>query len=356
MGSGPPIGKKGTEGYGRGGCGTPDLQAAYGLSASYCELIEGFTVWLVRRGYAHETIRGLRRRAGRACAWLAEWRGVGEIGELRGEDVAAYGEYLSEYVSQRTGRGLAAASVASRLEAVRLLDEYAAKYEGRERIVAALPEVGGAEPRERRALSRAEVAALYRAADGLDGDGGRYVGRTAHARAVLALLYGCGLRIGEACGLLASEVDLVGGRLLVRRAKNGHGRYVPLAGGVVRDLATWLRSDELGGERARYAVPRCGRVLVNRLGTPARPLSVNRALARLCGRAGVEHATAHCLRHSIATHLVASGMSLEAVARMLGHRSLETTKRYAHVGADSVGAGEVMPDDVAAGDVGEVGR
>lgn len=338
MWSSPVDREKGTEGYApEVSYGTPDLAAAYGLDAGYVAFVEGFTVWLRRRGYSAETIPGLRRRAAAGCAWLSEARGVGELAALTPGDVYAYAEWLEGRVSERTGRGLAAATIAARLGAVRLLDEYRAKVSGTARALAGVPEVEGSEAVGRRALSRAEVAGLYRAADALDGDGGAYVARTAHARAVLALLYGCGLRIGEACRLRVGEVDLAGGRLVVRRSKNGHGRYVPLAGGVVRDLGVWLGADDgSGGERARYAAARCDGVLVNRVGGPARALAVNRALGRLCRAAGIARVTAHVLRHSIATHLVASGMRLEAVARLLGHRSLETTTRYAHVVAEDV--------------------
>ena len=107
---------------------------------------------------------------------------------------------------------------------------------------------------------------------------------------------------------------------------------MPLSQGVRRDLAAWLGDEaDPGGARGRYAAPRCDRVLVKWRGAAARGLALNRGLRTLCERAGVARVSLHCLRHSIATHLVAAGMALEAVGHFLGHRSLESTLTYVRV-------------------------
>ncbi len=140
---------------------------------------------------------------------------------------------------------------------------------------------------------------------------------------------------GVGCGALrCDEVDVEGGRLLVARAKNYHARYVPMSEGVRRDLGAWLgeSGDGSDGARARYAKPTdCECVLVNRWGRPCGVNLVNRGLHTLCEAAGVRRISAHVLRHSIATQLVLRGMDLEAVARFLGHRSLESTLIYVRV-------------------------
>lgn len=320
-----------------GAYGTPDLAGRYGLSAANVALVEGLTRWLAVLGYAAATVRRQRQGAARWCAWL-EGRGVGSVAEARDSDVAAYAEHLSAATSEATGRGLAAGSVAGLLEAVGLVERYRREALGEAPAVRARP---GVEPRAggaRRYLSRAEVAALY-VACGRDARGW-------WSRCLLALAYGCGLRAGEAVALRVGDVDLAGGVLRVWRSKTARERYVPLSAGVARDLGTWLGygihagEGTLGGERARYAVARCDRVLVGRSGGPIGYGGLWRRLGELCEAAGVERCGLHALRHSIATHLLegdgvhARGMSLEAVGRFLGHRTLAATQVYTHVAAE----------------------
>lgn len=312
-----------------------DLGLAYGLNVGHVRDLEAVTLWLERRGFARSTILKYRRCASRACRWLQDEAGVVRLAEMTAEDVQGYADWLGGYVSPETGRGLSASMTYASVAVLRTLDEYRVRMLECEPVVRALPEVEGYEAEARRVLTRTEVAALYEAADALDTRASNWGGAGALARAVLALYYGCGLRRAEGVALRIGEVDLVGGRLLVARAKNYHARYVPLSDGVRRDLSAWIGSGAHGegGARARYGLPPawCESVLVNRHGRPARGATANELLGVLCERAGVTQVSLHSLRHSIATHLVASGMALEAVGRFLGHRSLNSTLGYVRV-------------------------
>ena len=108
---------------------------------------------------------------------------------------------------------------------------------------------------------------------------------------------------------------------------------VPAAAGVVDDLGAYLSACRGELIAAGYGTAGAA-VLVNARGRRMRGPTLNRHLARLSAAAGLPPAvTAHVLRHSIATHLLAGGVSVELVRVFLGHAHLETTQVYTHVDA-----------------------
>jgi integrase/recombinase XerC len=151
-------------------------------------------------------------------------------------------------------------------------------------------------------------------------------------RALLELLYGAGLRVGEAAALDVRDVDLHRGDVRVL-GKGGKERVVPLPAAAREALAAWLearRRPGLLGEPLftplrRRAGP------TGRLG--ARDLRrVVAARVRRAGLAGRVHP--HRLRHSYATHLLDMGADLREIQELLGHASLSTTQRYTAVSAE----------------------
>lgn len=290
------------------------------LPDEFMDLAEAFAEWLGQMGYAASSCKGMARQAASWLAWLTA-TGITEYTEVTQPDIEAYAEHLHEVVSERTSRGLSSKTIEARLAVVRRIDEYRERL-GLERVVKGMPRVEHGEPTRRRLLAQTEVERLYAAFPA--GARGQYI------RCVLGLYYGCGLRAGEGIRLRIGEVDLRGGMLLVARAKNLHQRYVPLSAGVKADLQSWLTDG-----RARYAYAQCDRVLLNRLGGPIGAPKLNRDLRALCDEAGVAPTiTLHSLRHSIATHLSMGGISLEAVARFLGHRHTKSTQVYVRLAAE----------------------
>lgn len=143
--------------------------------------------------------------------------------------------------------------------------------------------------------------------------------------AVLTLLYGCGLRIGEALGLKRSQAPL--GDSLVVTGKGNKQRLVPVLPAV--KLATM---DYLGS--CPHPLPPDGPLFVGARGGPLDPGVVQRQMRRLRALLGLpETATPHALRHSFATHLLAGGGDLRTIQELLGHASLSTTQRYTDVDA-----------------------
>ena len=143
--------------------------------------------------------------------------------------------------------------------------------------------------------------------------------------AVLTLLYGCGLRIGEALGLKRSQAPLSDS--LVVTGKGNKQRLVPVLPAV--RLATM---DYLGA--CPHPLPPDGPLFVGARGGPLDPGIVQRQMRRLRALLGLpETATPHALRHSFATHLLAGGGDLRTIQELLGHASLSTTQRYTDVDA-----------------------
>ncbi|MGO9700499.1 MAG: tyrosine recombinase XerC [Xanthobacteraceae bacterium] len=151
-----------------------------------------------------------------------------------------------------------------------------------------------------------------------------------HARdaAVLALLYGSGLRISEALGLKRADFGAGGGDALTVTGKGCKQRMVPVLSQVAKLVADYLAL-------CPYDLPHDGPLFVGARGGPLSPRVVQLAMARLRGALGLpETATPHALRHSFATHLLARGGDLRAIQELLGHASLATTQIYTEVDAD----------------------
>jgi integrase/recombinase XerC len=145
--------------------------------------------------------------------------------------------------------------------------------------------------------------------------------------AVLALLYGSGLRISEALGL--TRADIASGRDAVTVTGKGRKqRMVPVLPQVQALIADYVKL-------CPYHLPPDGPLFVGAKGGPLSPRIVQLAMARLRGALGLpDTATPHALRHSFATHLLARGGDLRAIQELLGHASLATTQIYTEVDAE----------------------
>jgi integrase/recombinase XerC len=141
--------------------------------------------------------------------------------------------------------------------------------------------------------------------------------------AVLALLYGSGLRISEALSL--KPKNLVAGDAITVTGKGNKTRMVPVLPQVTKSIADYVALCPLD-------LPNDGPLFVGSRGGPLSPRVVQLAMARLRGALGLpDTATPHALRHSFATHLLARGGDLRAIQELLGHASLSTTQIYTEV-------------------------
>ncbi|MEH2538525.1 integrase/recombinase XerC [Bradyrhizobium sp. AZCC 1577] len=146
--------------------------------------------------------------------------------------------------------------------------------------------------------------------------------------AVMALLYGSGLRISEALGLKRQDVPKPGeGDVIIVTGKGNKTRMVPVLQNVLALIADYVAM-------CPHSLPPAGPIFVGARGGPLSPRIIQLTMERLRGALGLpDSATPHALRHSFATHLLSRGGDLRAIQELLGHASLSTTQIY--TGIDS---------------------
>ena len=149
--------------------------------------------------------------------------------------------------------------------------------------------------------------------------------------AVLALLYGSGLRISEALGLTREAIPAPGkGDAITVIGKGNKTRMVPVLRQVLQLIDDYV-------SLCPYDLPDQKPIFVGAKGGPLSPRIVQLTMARLRGALGLaETATPHALRHSFATHLLARGGDLRAIQELLGHASLSTTQIYTAVDTEQL--------------------
>ena len=151
-------------------------------------------------------------------------------------------------------------------------------------------------------------------------------------RALLEVMYACGLRASETIGLDVGDVDLREG-FLRARGKGSKERLVPLGRQAIAALNAYIRDGRprLVGERAEP------KLFVNFRGGPLSRQGLYKIVQRHARAAGLDgKLSPHTLRHSFATHLLAGGCDLRAVQEMLGHADISTTQMYTHLSGEQL--------------------
>ena len=278
--------------------------AAAPLIADYLSSLQ------VERGAARNTLMAYRRDLAGFDAFLG-------AGGHRIESVGVTD--LSRYLAGLRGRGLGGRSIARHLSAVRglyryLLDERRVSRDPTEHLDSPRPA-----RRLPRTLSVEDTAALVEAPDITRPEGLR-------DRALLELLYACGLRASEALGLRVEDVNFSAGYVVVT-GKGNRQRLVP-AGAQALD---WVRR-YCATVRPRLVRREGGPLFLNRSGGGLSRQSLWTVIRRAARRAGVRAAASpHTLRHSFASHLLERGADLRSVQAMLGHVDISTTQIYTHL-------------------------
>jgi integrase/recombinase XerD len=174
-----------------------------------------------------------------------------------------------------------------------------------------------------RVLNRAEVARLLEQPRGT-------APTALRDRALLELMYACGLRASEAIGIEVSDLDLEVG-VLRARGKGSKERVVPIGRAAVAAVRIYL-------ERGRPALVHGGVVahlFVNFRGEPLTRQGLYKIVRRHAASAGLaDRMSPHTLRHTFATHLLAGGCDLRSVQEMLGHADVATTQLYTHLSSE----------------------
>jgi integrase/recombinase XerC len=277
----------------------------------------------VERRLAPATCESYARDAAAFLAFLAEHLGgkprLADLAKLTPADVRAY-------LARRRRDGIEPRTLVRALAAARSFGRFLER-EGNGRV-AALSAVRA--PRVTRGLPKPlSVGAAKAVADpALRSQERREPWVLARDAAVLALLYGSGLRISEALALKRRDVPAPGkGDTLTVLGKGRKTRMVPVLYAVLQAIEDYVRlcPFQLAADQAIFRGARGG---------PLSPRIVQLAMGELRGALGLPpSATPHALRHSFATHLLARGGDLRAIQELLGHASLATTQVYTGVDA-----------------------
>ncbi len=290
-----------------------------GLGGDLDAALEGWRRWLAkeRRASPH-TVAAYGRDLDDFLRFLAGHLG----GPVALSDLAGLKPLdFRSWLAARAGRGLQASSTARALSVVRGFFRWLQKRGLADNAAVGAvrtPKVPRSVPR---ALSREEASEALETVAALDERD--WINR--RDAAVCLLLYGCGLRLGEALGLRRSEAPRPGQEGLAITGKGGKERVVPLLPVVIAAIESYIAA-------CPHPLPAEGPLFVGVRGGPLGPRQVQQRLAELRRLLGLpETATPHALRHSFATHLLAGGGDLRAIQELLGHASLSTTQRYTEV-------------------------
>ena len=228
--------------------------------------------------------------------------------------------HLSEFLISEKKRGLSATSIKLEAVALRIFFRF---LTARGRIASdpaeklPLPRIPMTLPQP---LSQPEMARLVAAPAG-------DTPLEIRDRALLELLYACGLRIAEACTIRLENLDEEGGVVRVT-GKGNKTRLIPVGRAALEALKIYLAT-----ARPKLISPRSGAaIFLSVRGHPLTPARIWQLVRYYAKRAGIEEAVhPHQLRHSFATHLLAGGADLRIIQEMLGHASIATTQIYTQV-------------------------
>ena len=157
-------------------------------------------------------------------------------------------------------------------------------------------------------------------------------------RAMFELMYGTGLRVGEVSALNITDVDIRGGRLMVRKGKGRKQRVIPLG----KNVCSWLKVYLAGGRRQflyrakGYENNRAFFLSIQ--GNQMSTTNIGKVLKDRLKQAGVrtKGISPHVLRHSFATHMLENGADIKYVKDILGHSNISTTVIYTHFTINSL--------------------
>lgn len=259
---------------------------------------------------------------GRDLAGFVEWAARGGHDGPRGVDRTLLRRYLAHLATRRYARR----SIARKASSLRRYFSWCARQGLVDVDPSAALSAPGGDGRLPRVLKQDELNALLEAPPEHD----QPAPVRARDDALVEVLYGSGVRVGELCALDVDDLDLDRGRALVW-GKGDKRRAVPLSEQAVSALQHWLLH---GREAMLEPLSPAGALFLNRTGRRLTPRDVRRVL----DRRALSPTHPHALRHTFATHLLDGGADLRAVQELLGHSDLATTQRYTHVSRERLRA------------------
>jgi len=299
------------------------------MNTSYKAILEEFTVWLDTLGYSQESVLGGRRSIRVFFEWL-ESKKIENISLLINKHINDYFTYSQTRPNQQDKkRTLGTSHLNKTFFTVDKLLEFLHQYGMNTAPVPLNRKIEVDEQEQIRkieVLTQEEIKTLY---NSIPNTYQRFnfaerQTRQAELKAMLALYYGCGLRRSEGYNLQIKDLDFDKKTVFVRQGKNYKDRIVPMNENVCNTLKDYIYNYRKHLKLDHNRVfKHTKHVLAKRL----------KDLQNTCQDENVKakRLSLHVLRHSIATHLLENGMSIENIARFLGHSSLKSTQIYTHI-------------------------
>lgn len=298
-------------------------------NTSYQYIEIAFKEWLNVLGYGQGTVNGMPVLIREFLHYL-ENKGIHRIEVLKYEDIRKYHEYLSIRTNERRGGALSTNHINKHIKAIEKLLEYLS-HRGVQGLPSASIRLDKLQKKEMTILSVSEIKALF-------GLTHREVNTEkediiqARDRTMLVIYYSCGLRRNEGIHVSIDDINFDRRILHVKKGKNYKERFVPISKTNAIYLQQWIYDyrSKLVKDKKEH------RLFIGLRGdiTTAGALYVRLKLLQqqsddTCLQEKI--IGLHTLRHSIATHLLQAGMSIDKIAKFLGHSSLESTQIYTHL-------------------------
>lgn len=284
----------------------------------YIRLHAGFTQWLRILNFEPTSPRDMPKILTEFLIYLQD-AGCHRPHDIQQEHLKKYLEHLHERPSKTAAGAISLNYIRKHLQVIRKFSRYLTES-GQESFTVKL-RIKGKSSNVKSILSLAEISSLYEAVKDETPLGLR-------DKAILALYYGCGLRKNEGATINVKDILLDKALVYVRKGKGYKERYVPLAGTAKADLENYI----LYGRPLLATDKKEDALLLNVNGKRLSGHMAYERLQKLKDIAKIKKpAGLHTLRHSIASHLLHSGMALEQIQRFLGHSSMESTQIYTHL-------------------------
>ena len=293
---------------------------------SYRLFVANYKEWLDILGYAESTVYYLPNHLQEFFYYL-EQNHIKSINHIRTETVKEYYNYLQQRVNERTSGSLSKSYLNKHQQALKKFKEYLQNHNHKGINIHLKSEK---QPTEEKLniLTQSEIKELFSATNQ-----SHYSQRIQlRDKAMLVVLYSCGLRRNEAVHLNTSDVFFDKERLYVRKGKNYKERFVP----INRTNAEILE-DYIYEARPQFKEAYLSEALfINQQGKRMLGMTFANRLKVIVASTNNKtiadkHITLHILRHSIATHLLQKEVPLESIKTFLGHSSLESTQIYTHL-------------------------
>ena len=303
----------------------------------YQYLEKSFREWLDVLGYADPTVRSLPVHVREFLHYLEKHQ-IQSITQVTPQRTYRYLNYLQTRKNVRTGAGLSSSHLNKSINALNAFARYL-NSTGKH-VLDMTPRRPESDIEERTILTVEEIKTLYEATYLPGRHDSTAMGQ--RDRVMIAVFYGCGLRKDEGAKLNITDIDTVKGMLFVRKGKGNKQRYVPIASKHLQDIKDYLEEGR-NWFLESHAQAHYYRHTVKKANTEDEAFFLNtrgqrmqsgfyRRLKVLKEKSGIgKEITPHALTHSIATHLLQSGMDIEEIAKFLGHSSLESTQIYTHI-------------------------